>query len=156
MNLFLSTFINKIDKKGRVSVPASFRSILTQGSTKGFIAFRSLVHKAIDGFAAEKMEAFATRIDEFQLFSEEQTDLTASVFADADVLSFDNEGRVMLTDALRKHAELQDHVAFVGRGPTFQLWHPDHFSVYQDQARQRLKVSRPVLTSPKENTGIAS
>ena len=145
MSLFLSTFIHKIDKKGRVSVPASFRAILRKSATKGFVAFRSPTLEAIDGFAMENMEALASRIDGFQLFSEDQTDLTASIFADADVLMFDGDGRVMLTEALREHAGVDDSIAFVGRGPTFQLWHPQRFEDYQKQARERLKISRPKL-----------
>ena len=147
MSLFLSTFTHKIDKKGRVSVPATFRAILNKSATKGFVAFRSPTLAAIDGFAMENMEALASRIDGFQLFAEDQTDLTASIFADADVLMFDGDGRVMLTEALRKHASVEESIAFVGRGPTFQLWNPGRFENYQQQARARLKVSRPRLAS---------
>ena len=100
---------------------------------------------SIDGFAMENMETLAQRIDGFQLFSQDQTDLTASIFADADVLMFDGDGRVMLPEALRVHAGVSDSVAFVGRGPTFQLWHPENFETYQKQARERLKISRPTL-----------
>ncbi len=154
MSLFLSTFVNKVDKKGRVSVPAPFRTLLSRSETRGFVAFRSLVNTAIEGFASEKMEDLATRVDAFQLFSEEQTDLTASIFADAHVLTFDSEGRVMLTEALRNHAEIDAEVAFVGRGPTFQMWNPKLFDTYQQQARERLKVSRPTL-SPSSKAGAA-
>ena len=146
LHTFLSNFTNKIDKKGRVSAPASFRQILSDSSFKGFVAFRSLTHPCIEAFAMEHMEAFSTRIDTFQLFSEEQTDLTASIFADAETLAFDGDGRITLTDTLVTHANLKDKVAFVGRGPTFQIWEPAAFQHYQQEARLRLKTRKPVLT----------
>lgn len=145
MTLFLSTFTNKIDKKGRVSVPASFRALLSKQEFKGFVTFRSLTQPAVEGFSMQQMEGFADKIDHFQLFSEDQTDLTASIFADAEPLAFDSEGRISLNEALITHASLTTHVCFVGRGATFQLWDPDTFKAYQAKARDRLMVRRPQL-----------
>jgi len=152
--LFLSTFENKIDKKGRVSTPASFRNALKASSFKGFVAFRSMTLPAIEGFSMEHMTTFAQNIDHFELFSEDQTDLTASVFADADPLSFDSEGRILLNTSLITHAELQDQVMFVGRGPTFQLWHPENFKTYQQEARARLKLRKPLMPKASHLTTV--
>ena len=152
MALFLSTFTNKIDKKKRVSVPASFRALMKENA---FVAFRSLTQPAIEGFSMQQMQGFSKKIDHFQLFSEDQSDLTASIFADAEALAFDKEGRIPLSDELIAHAELKSHVCFVGRGATFQLWNPETFKDYQQKARQRLMVRRPKLVDGKgqeENT----
>ena len=139
--LFLSTFINKIDKKGRVSVPASFRSALETSTLKGFVAFRSLTANCIEGFAIEYMEKFASNLDTFQLFAETETDVSASIFADAQPLLFDGDGRITLNEILTTHAQMTSQVAFVGRGRTFQLWEPKAFENYQQAARERLKKS---------------
>lgn len=149
MALFLSTFENKIDKKGRVSTPALFRNVLKKDEFCGFVAFRSLTHPCIEGFAMSDMEGFARTIDRFQLFEEEQADLTASVFADAQPLAFDAEGRVMLTSEMLTHADLTETVYFVGRGPTFQIWNPNAFKTYQAEARMRLKTKKVLLPTTK-------
>ena len=49
MALFLSTFVNKIDRKGRISVPASFRVAVAGQSFHGVILYRSHKHPAIEG-----------------------------------------------------------------------------------------------------------
>lgn len=90
----------------------------------------------------DRMERLSQHMDrQFDVFSEDQEDW-GSLFADAQALAFDSEGRIMLTPELRDHALLQDTVTFVGRGPTFQLWNPTLFADHQEQARQRLRQKR--------------
>ena len=144
MSLFLSTFINKIDKKGRISVPASFRTTLlsTQQdqSFAGIIVFRSLKHPALEGCGMERMQRLSDSIDRLDLFSDAQDDLVSAIFADSQTLPFDSEGRISIPENFLSFANLTDQVAFVGRGATFQLWSPEVFAQVQEQARLRLKT----------------
>ncbi len=87
----------------------------------------------------DRMEKLSLHMDRLDLFSQDQDDWAASIFADAQHLAFDSEGRVTLTEELKAHARLTQNVAFVGRGPTFQLWNPEDFRIYQDEARLRLR-----------------
>ena len=157
MALFLSTFINKIDKKGRVSVPAPFRTSLSSSqsssqsspinepSFSGIVVFRSLKHPALEGCSVDRMQRLSNSIDRLDLFSDAQDDLVSAIFADSQLLSFDSEGRVSIPEDLLKFANLTDQVAFVGRGSTFQLWSPEVFKKIQDDARDRLKRDGPAV-----------
>ncbi len=147
MTVFLSSYQNKIDKKGRVSVPASFRSVLSRQTFQGIVAFRSLTSCAIEAFGMDRMERLSDQMDTFDPFAQDQDDLTASIFADAHPLPFDKEGRILLPESLLQHAELQETVSFVGRGATFQLWNPAHFQAHQKKARERLGERKPSLLS---------
>lgn len=137
MSLFLATHINKIDKKGRVSVPAGFRATLAKQSFAGVVLFRSLRTQAIEGCGMDRMERLSSGLDDFTQFSTPQNDLAASIFADAQPLNFDAEGRISLPPDLMTHAQLSDTAAFVGCGPTFQIWQPDAFKAHQAKARAR-------------------
>ena len=64
MNLFLSQYQNKIDKKGRVSLPSAFRNILPSKEKNEIILFKSLKFKAIDGCSYERINKIAERIDD--------------------------------------------------------------------------------------------
>ncbi len=138
MALFLSTFVNKVDKKGRVSVPAPFRTALTGQSFGGIVVFRSYKFPAIEACGGDRMERLSSSVDDLALFSEQQDDLAATIFADARQLAFDSDGRVVLPEELASHANITDRAAFVGRGPTFQIWEPKAFEIYQEQARERV------------------
>ena len=120
-------------------VPASFRSALASQNFQGIIAFRSLTLQAIEGFGMDRMEKLSQQLDRLDLFSEDQQDWASSIFADAQQLAFDSDGRITLHETLREHAQIDSTVAFIGRGPTFQLWNPDHFKTYQEKARERLR-----------------
>lgn len=145
MALFLSTFINKIDKKGRVSVPASFRATLADQAYPGIIIFRSYKHPALDGMGIDRMQKLSDSVDTMDLFSDAQDDLNTSIFADSHMLAFDGDGRVMLPQALIDHANLSDAAAFVGRGATFQIWNPETFETMQAQARARVREGQVTL-----------
>ena len=145
MPLFLSTFINKLDKKGRVSVPASFRLALSGQSFQGIVAFRSYKLSAIEGMGIDRMQRLSDSVDQLDLFSEAQDDLTTSIFADAQTLALDGDGRVILPNLLLEHAKINEAIACVGRGATFQLWNPQLFEEHQAKARQRVQEKQATL-----------
>ncbi|MDI9634537.1 division/cell wall cluster transcriptional repressor MraZ [Kamptonema cortianum] len=145
MKLFLSTFINKLDKKGRVSVPASFRLALSGQSFQGIVAFRSYKLSAVEGMGIDRMQRLSDSVDQLDLFSETQDDLTATIFADSQMLSLDGDGRIILPSLLLDHAKIKEEVAFVGRGATFQIWNPMLFEEHQKEARQRVQEKQATL-----------
>ena len=147
MSLFLSTYVNKIDKKSRVSVPASFRSALTDQNFQGIVVFPSSTHGALEGFSMARMEELSQRLDNFDLFSETQDDLAASIFSNAVPLSFDENGRVMLPKSLADHAGITDQALFVGMGVKFQIWNPEAFEKRRLDAMENVRQNK--LTVPK-------
>lgn len=158
MALFLSTFVNKLDRKGRVSVPASFRLALTGQNFNGIIAFPSFKLPALEASGIDRMEEVSDRIDQLAEFSEDR-DALSSILADAEPLAFDGEGRIVLPEALCKHAGITENAAFVGRGRTFQIWEPQRFQAHQQEMRERARrqgstlpaarAERPLSEPPK-------
>ncbi len=147
MALFLSTYINRIDKKGRVSVPASFRAALSAQSFQGVVLFKSNSHSALEGFGWSAMEEISNRMDHYDLFSDAQDDLATSVFGAAVQLPFDGDGRIILPEALMTFADLSDKAAFVGLGKKFQIWQPGAFEKRSEAARKNVQSQK--LTLPK-------
>lgn len=141
MALFLSTYVNKIDKKGRVSVPAPFRLAMAGESFQGVVLFRSYKLKALEGFPMSRMLSLSESMDGMDVFSDAQEDLASTIFADAHQLAFDGDGRILLPGSLIEHVALDETVALVGRGRTFQLWHPETFKEHQEEARVRVQKS---------------
>ena len=146
MGLFFSTFLNKVDRKGRVSVPATFRAALEGSSFPGVILFRSFRLPALDGSGIDRMEELSTRIDALDEFSEDREAL-ASIFADAQQLPFDGEGRIILPEPLSAHAGITETAAFVGLGRTFQIWEPQSFEKHQQDLRERARRQGTTLPS---------
>lgn len=147
MPLFLSTHINKVDKKGRVSVPSGFRAALSEQSFNGVVLFRSNNHVCLEGFAYSYMQALSDRIDNFDLFSSEQDDLATAIFADSIQLPLDSDGRIIIPQNFVEFASIEESAAFVGLGQKFQIWNPDALEKRRDDARKT--VTKKNLTVPK-------
>jgi MraZ protein len=137
MALFLDTFVNKLDRKGRVSVPASYRQQLAGQSFQGIVALPSFKHRAIQCGGLDWLMEVSRDLDQVNLFSDEHDDLTSSIFSDAKQLAFDGEGRIVLPTTLIEYAGIKDLAAFVGRGAAFEIWEPAALDVYKAEARRR-------------------
>lgn len=141
MPVFVGTHINKIDRKGRVSVPAPFRSGLAGQSQSGVYVMRSIRGvQALDGFAPDAFADLANSIS--NPFANEHEDFTSAIFGAAILLPQDSEGRMVVPDHLREFAGIDDQACFIGRGPFFQIWEPEAGQRHQEEAFRRATENR--------------
>ena len=129
--MFLSTHENKMDKKGRVSVPANFRSHLNSVGYNGFIAYPSFNHPALEACSQDRIEKLSNTIDSLNPFEEKRDFFATSILSESENLQFDTEGRVSLSNKLLKHAKIKNSILFVGLGKTFQIWEPKNFEKFK-------------------------
>ncbi|MGF1454126.1 MAG: division/cell wall cluster transcriptional repressor MraZ [Alphaproteobacteria bacterium] len=136
MGLFLSTVINRIDAKGRTSVPAKFRAALADEGAMGVVVFPSFTHACLEAMTMEKVVAIADRLEgQFNPFDDEGDAFAQSILAACMELPFDREGRIMLPGGLCDHAGIDAEAAFVGLGRRFQIWDPETYAAYAAEAR---------------------
>ena len=122
--VFIGTFENKVDRKGRVSVPATFRQSLAGLTFTGIIAFPSRRAAAIEACGMDLMEQLIAEQTSVNLLSEEPDGPASPLFYDLQQLPFDGDGRVILPPAFREFAGITDQATFVGVGKLFQIWDP--------------------------------
>ena len=143
--MFLSTHVNRLDKKGRVSVPASFRSYLSSMGYSGVVCYPSFNNYAIEGCPQNRVEKLSDSIDSLSPFEEKRDIFATSVLADSVNLQFDSEGRVSIPSELLRHAKIKQTMLFVGQGKTFQIWEPKLFEKFKIQARKKANLNRASL-----------
>jgi len=143
--MFLSSFENKLDKKGRVSVPATFRSHLSSMGYNGFISYPSFNHTALEACSQDRIEKLSNTIDSLSPFEEKRDYFATSVLSESVNLQFDTEGRVSLTEKLLDHAKIKNNILFVGLGKTFQIWEPKIFEKFKVVARKKAYQNRSNL-----------
>ena len=143
--MFLSNYENKIDKKGRVSVPATFRSHLNSMGYNGFISYPSFNHPALEGCSQDRIEKLSNTIDSLNPFEDKRDYFATSILSESINLQFDSEGRVLLTSKLLKHAKIKNSMIFVGQGKTFQIWEPAIFEKFKVNARKKANLNRASL-----------
>ena len=145
MDLFVSTFNNKIDKKGRVSLPSIFRFALPKDYKNEIILTKSLRNKAIEGLSVLRVKEIAARINNLDFFSDEHDDFTTSIFSEMLPTHLDKEGRFLLPEKLKDFANIKDEVAFIGQGYFFQITNPKVAIDLQIKSRTRLNLNKKTL-----------
>jgi MraZ protein len=140
MNRFLSNATNKIDAKGRVSVPASFRAVLSSRATEELYCFQDFIFPAISAGGPDLLERFERQIATLDPFSPEANRMSLVVHGGGVFMKLDQEGRLMVTDFIRQHTGITSEVTFVGRADHFQLWQPQAYEDMQAAARAELRL----------------
>jgi len=151
--MFLSNYENKIDKKGRVSVPATFRSHLNSLGYNGFISYPSFNHAALESCSQDRIEILSSTIDSLNPFEEKRDYFATSVLSESENLQFDTEGRVSISEKLLNHANIKNQVLFVGLGKTFQIWEPKNFEKFKVFARKKAFQNRSNLRWENKKKG---
>lgn len=143
--LFLSTYTNKVDKKGRVSVPAAFRSTLADQSYKGIISYPSFINECVEACGIDRIERLSESIDSLDPYSDERDAFATTILGGSVQMPFDSEGRVMLPESMIELARIKDQAVFVGKGSTFEIWQPELFTEYSRKARDLASRQRANL-----------
>ena len=143
--MFLSTYENKLDKKGRVSVPASFRSYLSNTGYNGVVCFPSFNNQSIEAWPQDRIEKISNAIDNLNPFEDKKDYFATSILSESINLQFDSEGRILITEKLLRHAKIKNSMLFVGQGKTFQIWEPTSFEKFRVTARKKSNINRDNL-----------
>jgi MraZ protein len=141
MSRFLSNATNRIDAKGRVSVPSAFRSVLAQRNVQELYCFQDFVFPAISVGGPDLLERFERQIAAEDPFSPDANEMSLLIHGGGVFMKLDAEGRLMVTDFIRGFTGISDEVTFVGRTDHFQLWQPQAFVAAQAQARGERKLA---------------
>ena len=147
MDRFVSNVTLRLDSKGRVSIPASFRSVLTRDGFDGLYCYPALDRPAIDAGGNALMAEIEAVIARYAPFSNEREQLAVALYGTSETLKIDSEGRVMLSEALKRHAGVTEAVTFVGLGHKFQIWEPGRFRSELAEATEKVRALKTELSS---------
>ena len=146
---FISTYENKVDRKGRVSVPAAYRASLANEQYQGVIGYPSLLEPTIEVLGRSTLEELNRRhldrsLDggdfERTLIGSSDGGVIEAIMAMASEMPFDGEGRIIIPARLADHAGIQDRATFVGRGTRFQIWAPERHAEHQATEIEALRA----------------
>lgn len=147
MSKFLSTFEKQIDAKGRISVPAQYRTAITNAGDDRIYCFPSFVDPAIECYAPPAYMALLDRIEAIVESPEAREQLELAVITSGFELAFDSEGRVSFPERILRQAGIEKTILFAGRGNRFQLWDPETYAKLHAQAKTGAAQFRHLLLS---------
>ena len=136
---FISQVVNRLDAKGRVSVPAPFRQVLAQQRMEGFYCSKSATYPTLNGYGEDLLADLDQTLKHLNPLSADYAAQATNVYGDAHLLEFDGEGRVRLPDELIAHAGIQERVLFLGLNRIFEIWNPDTFPSVHAERMAKLR-----------------
>ncbi len=145
MSIFLSRYLNKIDKKGRISIPAGYRAILSDENLNGFIVYPSFKNNCLEGCSMTRLNELSLIIQNLDPYSAERDAFETIVMGEAVQLQFDNEGRVIIPNYLMHQVEITDQASFIGKGLVFEIWNPMNFEKHLKAAKEIAQENRQIL-----------
>jgi len=145
MDRFVGNFTLRLDSKGRVSIPGSFRSVLGRDGFEGLYCYPALDRPAIDAGANALMAEIEALIGRFTPFSDQREQFALALYGTSETLKIDGEGRVVLTESLKAHAGITDAASFVGLGHKFRIWEPGRFRAELAEATEKVRAFKHEL-----------
>lgn len=116
-DLFMGEYNHSIDQKGRIIVPSKFRELLGE---------QFVISKGLDGclwiFPEKEWDDFSGKLHSLQLFNDEARKITRYFMAGAVPSETDKQGRVMIPQNLRNHADLKKEVVLIGVSNRIEVW----------------------------------
>ncbi|MBX6426545.1 MAG: division/cell wall cluster transcriptional repressor MraZ [Variibacter sp.] len=154
MDRFVSNFTLRLDAKGRVSIPASFRAVLARDGYDGLYCYPTLDQPAVDAGGYALLAEIDALIARFPPYSEPRDQLSVALYGTSETLKVDAEGRVVLSESLKAHAGIVDAVTFVGLGHKFQIWEPGRFRAQLAEATEKVRALKQELGSQSVRPGV--
>ena len=148
LDLFLSNFTNRLDAKGRVSIPAPFRAVLAGTGSRGCTSIRRSTRRPLDCGGHALLGEIEALLAPLSPESEDWDAFASTLYGQSEVLKSTAEGRIVLTEKLKAHAGISAEVTFVGMGQKFQIWEPSRFRAYLAEAKDRVREARRQLGLP--------
>lgn len=142
---FVSHFTNRLDAKGRVSIPAPFRTVLAKDGFEGLYVHPALDAPALDCGGHALLREIDGLLELFSPYSAERDMFSTALLGTSEILKIDSEGRVVLTETIKSYACVEQEVTFVGQGHKFRIWEPERFRAHLDEARNRVRDMRKEL-----------
>jgi MraZ protein len=115
--VFLGRHNHTLDAKGRLAIPARFRELLANGAVLTRGADRSLAL-----YPAESWRALGEKIDQLPMGDADARSLRRFVFAEATLVEFDGQGRILIPSELRAFAGIDRSVVVIGVNRSVEIW----------------------------------
>ncbi|MCE8008931.1 division/cell wall cluster transcriptional repressor MraZ [Aestuariivita sp.] len=126
---------HKVDGKGRVSIPATFRRVLeasdpnweTGKNPELVIVYGDHRRSYLECYTMQAIDELDEKIDRLPRGSNERKMLQKLFQGQSLPTSVDETGRLVLTAKLRQKIGLEDEAFFIAAGDTFQIWKPETY-----------------------------
>lgn len=125
---FAGTYLNGVDAKHRLSVPAPLRETIEARSQQKSLVLAPAEHAScLVGYDVTHFERLESRLErEFDGdFGPGRSDRGRILFGTTETLRYDDTGRIVLSPILKELGGIDRQALFLGAGDYFEIWSPE-------------------------------
>lgn len=137
MNLFTGCYTHAIDAKNRVSVPRKIVETLRRLDSANEVVITAGLDGCLFLYTPSGFASLGDAVDSSSLGESASRDFARTFYSSAEPCSIDRNGRLLLPEALRTSAGLEDRVVFAGVGKRVELWKPEVWAERNEQSRSQ-------------------
>jgi MraZ protein len=121
--MFLGEFTHSLDSKGRLTIPARYREALETG----LVVTRHPTDRCLMLFQMAEWEKVAQKINDLPLADPRSSLLRRVLFSAAEDVVPDKQGRILFSQRLRHHAQIETDIVIAGMSKFIELWSPPNW-----------------------------
>ncbi len=143
---FYGNYEHSIDSKGRVALPASFRSLLKNEDSETIVLTNFITGGArcLDGFSLSAWREFETKIRQKSRFDPALRQFETFYIARATLCTWDSNGRINIPQYLRDYAGIDKNLVFTAALHGFRVWRKEVWNLVFTQSEEEL-LDNPAL-----------
>lgn len=111
-----------IDDKGRITVPANHRKVITEDADSTFVVTIDTEDRCLLLYPYPQWVAIEAKLEQLPSFHPASRRIQRLLIGHATEIELDSHGRVLLPPLLREYAQIDKTVMFVGQGKKIELW----------------------------------
>jgi MraZ protein len=138
--VFRSRYEHTIDAKGRLSVPARFRELLTERYDERLVVTN--FDRCLVAYPYSEWQAIEEKLGSLSMVSPEVTAFTRFFISGATECEIDKLGRILIPQVLRDYAKLEKDVVIAGQLRKFEIWSKALWEEELNQSRAQLERLR--------------
>lgn len=123
---FLGNIEAKIDTKGRVFLPATFRKVMSSSGEERLIMRKDVFQQCLvlypESVWNEQLEGLRARLNRW---NKTQQQVFRQFVSDVEILTLDGNGRLLIPKRYLKLANIDQSVKFIGMDDTIEIWRKD-------------------------------
>jgi MraZ protein len=126
--MFLGEYLHSVDTKGRLAIPARFRSKIERGAvlTRG-------VDTCLYVYPIEVWEQKARELDAAIIDPVQRRLIERRFFGMAYEIELDSQGRIVIPARFRQYAGLGNEAMVIGTRDRFEVWSTANWQAYTDE-----------------------
>jgi MraZ protein len=127
-----------VDDKGRVSLPARFREILSSRYAEERLILTSFIDPCLIAYPVAEWQLIEEKIRQLPRFDPKVLRLKRVLISGAQECQIDGNGRILIPPVLREFANLEREVIWSGMVDTIELWSKENWERVSQEARGQL------------------